>query len=235
MLGNRPRGLFISGTDTGVGKTYVAALIARSLRAAGHRVGVYKPAASGCELEHGALVSDDAVALWNAAGQPGELDRVCPQQFAAPLAPHLAARAEGRTIDKSLLVAGLDYWIGRSDVTIVEGAGGLFSPIDDDWLVAHLAAELGFPIVIVARDGLGTLHQTIATLKATHAFAPQISVAGVVLNSNCAEPDLSTETNAGELVRWIDAPLLARVEWNAREFSPAADWFGLAQAEAKKP
>ncbi|HYW79764.1 MAG TPA: dethiobiotin synthase, partial [Thermoguttaceae bacterium] len=80
-------GLFITGTDTEVGKTYVASLIARSLVASGHRVGVYKPAASGCRLEAGVLVSDDAISLWEAAGRPGDLQHVCPQCFAAPLAP----------------------------------------------------------------------------------------------------------------------------------------------------
>ena len=90
------RGLFITGTDTEIGKTYVAALIARSLVAAGHRVGVYKPAASGCSRQGDSLVSDDALALWQAAGSPGTLAEVCPQVFAAPLAPHLAAAAEGK-------------------------------------------------------------------------------------------------------------------------------------------
>jgi len=103
------RGLFITGTGTGVGKTYVAALVAESLLAMGKRVGVYKPVASGCELRDGRLQSSDAVALWEAAGRPGTLDRVCPQMFAAPLAPHLAARAEGRRVDQALLRTGLDF------------------------------------------------------------------------------------------------------------------------------
>src|SRR5688572_27332873 len=102
------RGLFITGTDTGVGKTYVAALIAGALVTAGRTVGVYKPTASGCRREGGELISDDAVALWEAAGRPGELERACPQRFAAPLAPHLAARAEGREVDAALLRSGLD-------------------------------------------------------------------------------------------------------------------------------
>ena len=73
-------------------------------------MGVYKPAASGCRREGGRLVSDDAVALWKAAGRPGELERVCPQRFLAPLAPHLAAREEGKQLDADLLRSGLDYW-----------------------------------------------------------------------------------------------------------------------------
>ena len=97
-MSRRTPGLFITGTDTGVGKTYVATLIVRSLLRAGHRVGVYKPVASGCRPERGTLVSDDALALWDAAGRPGELERVCPQRFEAPLAPPLAARAEGKEV-----------------------------------------------------------------------------------------------------------------------------------------
>src|SRR5262245_51167176 len=112
----QPRGLFITGTDTNVGKTYVAALIARSLAAAGHAVGVYKPVSSGCTRNPstGKLICPDALALWEAAGKPGELACVCPQMFEAPLAPHLAARREGRQIDVPLLRRGIDYWWARS-------------------------------------------------------------------------------------------------------------------------
>ena len=145
------RGLFITGTDTGVGKTYVAALVARALAAEGRRVGVYKPVASGCRRQGDRLVSDDALSLWEAAGRPGELERVCPQRFAAPLAPHLAARAEDARVDEEQLRRGLDYWIERSDIVIVEGVGGLMSPLTDDEYVADLAYEFGYPLVVVAQ------------------------------------------------------------------------------------
>src|SRR5262245_31815150 len=98
-MGNQARGFFVTGTDTGVDKTHVAAMMARALLAAGKRVGVYKPVASGCRNVEGELVCDDALALWEAAGRPGELSRVCPQRFVPALAPHLAARAEGREVD----------------------------------------------------------------------------------------------------------------------------------------
>src|SRR5688572_556591 len=105
LMSTKPvRGLFISGTDTNVGKTHVAAAIARDLVATGVRVGIYKPAASGCQKNlQGELVSDDALMLWEAAGRPGELSAVCPQRYAAPVAPHLAARAEGKQLDAALL------------------------------------------------------------------------------------------------------------------------------------
>src|SRR5690349_13082869 len=118
-------GLFITGTGTGVGKSYVAGLIAVSLREAGKRVGVYKPVASGCELLNGKLTSQDAIALWEAAARPGTLEHVCPQLFQAPLAPHLAARAEGKHVDRQKLREGIRYWNEASDVVLVEGAGGL--------------------------------------------------------------------------------------------------------------
>jgi dethiobiotin synthetase len=164
------RGLFITGTDTGIGKTYVAALIARSLTAAGHCVGVYKPAASGCTWQGGALVSNDALALWQAAGRPGTLAEVCPQCFAAPLAPHLAAAAEGKQLDAARLRAGLDIWLERSDVVLVEGAGGLLSPLGEEQFVADLADDLGFPLIIVARNALGTINHVLQTLIAASTF-----------------------------------------------------------------
>ena len=222
-------GLFITGTDTEVGKTYVAALIARSLCAAGHRVGVYKPAASGCREVEGELVSDDALRVWEAAGRPGELDRVCPQRFRAPLAPHLAAREEGRELDPGLLRSGIEYWRARSDVILVEGAGGLMSPLGDDEYVADLAYDLGFPLVVVARNSLGTINHTLQTLIAAAAFRDGLPIAGIVLN-HPAPPggDRSTESNRRELAARAVPPILAEVAWQAEGFDAAVDWRELA-------
>jgi len=225
-------GLFITGTDTGVGKTYVAALIARSLAAAGRRVGVYKPAASGCPRDaQGCLVSEDAVALWEAAGRPADLEHVCPQRFAAPLAPHLAARAEGREIDSGLLRRGADYWQARSEIVLVEGAGGLMSPMGGDQYVADLAQDLGFPLIVVSRNILGTINATLQTLMAASVYHGGLEVAGLVLN-HPAPPsagDLSLASNRGELAARCAPPLLAAVALGAKEFDSAVDWFRLAR------
>ncbi len=219
----------MTGTDTGVGKTYVGAMIARALRSAGCRVGVYKPAASGCRRERGRLVSDDAMALWEAAGKPGTLQRVCPQRFLAPLAPHLAAREEGRRLDRRLLRHGLEFWTGRADVVLVEGAGGLMSPLGDDDYVADLACEFGFPLVVVARNGLGTINQTLQTLIAAATFRDGLKVAGVVLNHPSPPgDDASIATNRRELVARCVPPVLAEVLWNANEFDAPVDWLALA-------
>jgi dethiobiotin synthetase len=223
------RGLFITGTDTGVGKTYVAALIAAELRAAGRAVGVYKPAASGCRIVDGRLVSDDALALWNAAGRPGTLEQVCPQMFAAPLAPHLAARAEGRTLDAALLRSGLEAWRGACDIVLVEGAGGLLAPLGDNESVADLARDFGFPLVIVARNALGTINHTLQTLVAADVHCSRLPVAGIVLNNPEPRPDdPSVASNRSELVRRAGVPILAEVAHGAAEFDTNVNWLALA-------
>jgi dethiobiotin synthetase len=224
-----PRGLFVTGTSTEVGKTYVGALIAAALVDAGHRVGVYKPAASGCRREGKSLVADDAVALWRAAGKPGDLDIVCPQRFAAPLAPHLAARAEGKQLDAALLRAGLTGWHGRCDLVIVEGAGGLMSPLGEDEYVADLAGDFGYPLVVVAANRLGVINQTLQTLITAATFRDGLPIAGVVLN-DVEEPstDESATTNLGEITRRCVPPVLAHVEFQGQTFAPPVDWFSLA-------
>jgi dethiobiotin synthetase len=231
MKRQRPAGLFVTGTDTGVGKTYVAALIARQLHQAGHRVGVYKPAASGCGRQGKRLVSDDAVALWEAAGRPGTLEAVCPQRFEAPLAPHLAARAEGRELDRRLLRTGVAYWQERSDVVLVEGAGGLMAPLGDEEYVADLACDLGYPLVVVSRNVLGMINHTLQTLITAAAFREGLPVAGIVLN-NPRRPrkDASLNTNRQELAARSIPPVLAEVRWRAASFDTAVDWLALARS-----
>ncbi len=229
------RGLFITGTDTGVGKTYVAAMIARQLAAEGRRVGVYKPTASGCRPEGDQLISDDALELWQSAGRPGSLEQVCPQRFLAPLAPPVAAQAEGRQVDACLLRSGLTYWLERSEVVLVEGVGGLFSPISAEDLVADLAADFGFPLLVVSRNVLGTINHTLLTLAAARSYRRPLRVAGIVLNCPTVPPDdQSLATNREQLARWCDAPVLAEVGWQAQKFDRPVDWFTLA-AECPAP
>jgi len=230
MPRGRVPGLFVTGTDTEVGKTYVAALLVRQLAEAGCRVGVYKPAASGCLRVGRELISPDAKRLWEAAGRPGSLDRVCPQRFAAPLAPHLAAQQEGRHLDGALLRRGLEYWQERSELIVVEGAGGLMSPLGDDEYVADLAGDFGFPLVVVARNALGAINQTLQTLIAAAAYGDGLPVAGVVLN-NPKPPgdDTSVRFNRQELAARSVPPLLAEVAFGAGRFDRPVDWRAVAR------
>ena len=224
------RGLFITGTDTDVGKTYVATLIARSLLAAGHRVGVYKPVSSGCLPGESGLVSGDALALWEGAGRPGELEQVSPQCFQAAMAPHLAARAEGRRVDAALLRGGLEYWRERSDVVVVEGVGGLMSPVADEDYNADLAAEFGYPLVVVSPNVLGTINATLQTLITASTYCDGLSVAGVVLNDvGPADDDVSRASNRDELAARCVPPILGAVAWQADALSDEVDWFALAE------
>ncbi|MFO0905347.1 MAG: dethiobiotin synthase [Pirellulales bacterium] len=220
------RGLFIAGTDTNVGKTYVAAAIARSLRDAGVAVGVYKPAASGCRWVEGRLVSDDATTLWNAAGRPESLEAVCPQVFAAPLAPHLAARAEGRELDWDRMRDGVRFWESRCEVLLVEGAGGYLSPLGDDAYVADLAMECAFPLVLVAPNVLGAINQTLQTVFVVRHYRGGLPIAGIVVNDPRlpAEPDPSRNSNVAEIARRAGVPIVTTLAHGGGGFSPPVEW-----------
>ncbi len=246
-MSDRTRGLFITGTNTEVGKTYVTALIARDLLRAGHRVGVYKPAASGCRKVDGRLLADDAVALWEAAGRPGRLQDVCPQCFEAPLAPHLAAAAEGKRLDEGLLVSGIEAWGDCCDVILVEGVGGLMSPLGRGIYVATLAQRFGFPLIVVVPNALGMINQTLQTVIAAQCFGDNVlqrktlKVAGVVLNTpspvsdsasdaaDDAAVDISRGSNRHELSIHCGPPILAEVAWQSERFDTNVDWLALAR------
>jgi dethiobiotin synthetase len=221
------RGYLITGTDTNVGKTTVTAAWACELAKTGQKVGVYKPVASGCAINPcGQLISDDAQQLWEAAGRPLSLSQVCPQRFIAPLAPYLAAQAEGRAIDDALLMQGLDVWRTWADVTLVEGAGGLFSPLTEHSTVLDYASQVNWPIIIVAVNRIGVIHQVLATLTAARAKAPELTIAGVILNRTTAisaEQDPSLFSNRTELAKWINVPILGelvhgaeQIEWTSQ-------------------
>ena len=229
MIKKPPRGLFVTGTDTEVGKTYVASLIAKSLVAAGHRVGVYKPVASDCVMMGTQLVAEDAVALWEAAGQPLDLDAVCPQRFKATIAPHLAAKSEGKQINPEKLRSGIEAWADQCDIIEVEGAGGLMCPVGDDEYAADLAHEFGYPLVIVAPNVLGVINQTLQTLITAACYRDGLNVAGIVLNdSQSFIGDPSTETNRNEIASRAIPPILGRVAYEAEQFDEEIDWFDLA-------
>jgi dethiobiotin synthetase len=230
MIQKPPNGLFVTGTSTESGKTFVAALICRALLQEGRRVGVYKPASSDCVRIGGEIISEDAAVLWEAAGRPFTLDAVCPQRFQAPLAPHLAAKAEGRAIDSQLLREGLIPWREHADVMVCEGAGGLMSPIGDDEFVADLAIDIGYPLVIVVPNVLGCINYTMQTLIAAACYREGLPVAGIVITyPEGFRGDMSTNTNVEEIARRSVAPVLASVPFGAEAFDRPVDWFALSQ------
>jgi dethiobiotin synthetase len=170
------RGCFVSGTDTGVGKTVVGRTLVAALRARGVDVGVLKPIETGV----GAAGPADALALRAAAGVNDPLDAICPQRFALPAAPTVAAAAEGRRVDLDAVQQAFEAIAARRDFTLVEGAGGLLVPAAEGVTMADLAARFGLPLLVVARAALGTINHTLLTLEA--AAARKLELVGVVIS-----------------------------------------------------
>lgn len=200
-------GLFITGTDTEIGKTYVTCLIAREAASRGVRVGVYKPACSGSVS---GPVWEDVEALFESLGGRYEKDRICPQRFSAPLAPPVAARREGRTVDGELLRSGAAWWEGRVELLLVEGVGGLLSPLTETESVADLAGDLGYPLIVVAGRGLGTINHTLLTVEAARQRG--LAVAGILFNE--VDPPRGSpaeETNPAEVAARCEVPVLGVV------------------------
>ncbi|MBS0262668.1 MAG: dethiobiotin synthase [Planctomycetes bacterium] len=209
-----PRGLIITGTDTGVGKTYIAAEILRAVRETGRRVGAYKPVVSGARQTPEGPVWDDIEILKEALGRKVPDEQVAPQRFLAPLAPPVAARLEGRSVDTALLRRGIEPWLEQADFIVVEGAGGLLSPLTETETLADVARDLKWPLLLVARLSLGTINHTLLTLEA--AARRNLPVAGVVLNESVpADPhDISPTTNPPELQQRCAVPVLGVVRHN---------------------
>jgi len=210
----RAGGLFVTATDTGVGKTFIACSIARNWRALGLTVAPRKPVESGCPLRDGQRFPEDAARLAAAAGLPPErLPEVNRYRLAEPLAPDLAARLEGRPLFLRDLVAAsarpADAW------RITEGAGGLYSPLSEDGLNADLAEALGDPVLLVAEDRLGTLSGCLLALEALDRRG--LKVVAVVLNRRRKDAHPAMD-NRAELNRRSGLPVLG-----IKEGVPAAE------------
>ena len=174
--------LFVAGTGTEVGKSVVAAVLARTAAASGARVAVYKPAVSG--LEDGG--ESDHALLRRASGSAQSDDQIAPYRFGPPLSPHLAAELAGVAIDPARLLDSARAAAARADLLICEGVGGLLVPLTPTWLVRDFAAELGLPLVVVAPPALGTINHTLLTLEAARSTG--LEVRAVVLSRWPAEP-----------------------------------------------
>jgi dethiobiotin synthetase len=176
----RARRVFITGTDTGVGKTWVASWLAKRLAETGLRVGVYKPVCSGAVMTPAGPVWDDVERLYDALGKAFPREWICPQTFMAPLAPPHAARLERRMVNQQLLTEGAELWEGHVDVLLIEGAGGWLSPIADGMTNADVAKSLGARVLIVGANRLGVINHTRLTVESVRRAGARL--VGVVLN-----------------------------------------------------
>lgn len=226
-------GLFITGTDTGVGKTVVAAGLAAAMIRRGIDAGVMKPIATGGIRRREGLVSEDAEFLAQATDSPDPLNLINPVIYAEPLAPSVAARRAGVPLDMDAVWRSLRLLRSRHKVMIVEGIGGLLVPLSKGYRVADMAAEFALPLVIVTRPNLGTLNHTLLTVEA--ARSRNLRIAGIVINGLDAEQaTVAEETCADELLRETRLPILTVVPQD-NETDPSRGILGEAIIEAFLP
>jgi len=223
------RGLFITGTDTGAGKTALSAALLAAIVAAGEPVRAYKPVVTGVEAAPEAITHQpnvwppDHELLADAAGM--DSNAVSPLRYAPAVSPHLAAALAGERIDPAQLL--LTARGATDQISIVEGVGGLLVPLTEDYSVRDFAIELGLPLVVAARAGLGTINHTLLTLEA--ARAAQLDVRAVVLTPWPEEPSVMERSNRETIAR------LGAVEVHGLEHLPSPDRDGLARAGARLP
>jgi dethiobiotin synthetase len=220
-----PRGVFVTATDTGVGKTVVAAALLAALRARGERVAAFKPVVTGTDEPADPQWPPDDALLASAAGMRAE--DVAAARFGPPVSPHLAAALAGAALEPAALRAAFTARTADADVVIAEGVGGLLVPLTPDYLVRDLARDLGLPLVIAARPGLGTINHTLLTVTAARAAG--LRVAGVVLTPWPAAPSALEEDNRATIAR------LGEVEVVTLPTLPHADPELLAEAGAALP
>jgi dethiobiotin synthetase len=239
------KGLFFTGTDTGVGKTLVTGGVARVLRSRGRSVRVCKPVATGAVWYEGRWLSEDTMRLAEAAGMEEERDRVTPWAFPVPAAPPVAARLAGASLEITDLLGAVQDCAQPGVPLLVEGVGGLLCPLTESATVADLALGVGFPLIVVARRSLGTLNHTLLTVEAAQRRG--LAVAGVVVSETVPPCGPADETNVEELRQRLSRlggvgcaslgiPLLAVVPHlppgrDAAEALAVVDWWRLCGGE----
>lgn len=205
---------FVVGTDTNVGKTYVASGLIQHFVDAGHQTIGMKPIASGCaQNAQGALVNEDVLALSAVSNVQAPLDLINPYQFSPAIAPHLAAEQAGVSIQSDVILQAYQQLSTMADVVIVEGAGGFLVPINAHETLADLATQFNLPIILVVGMRLGCINHALLTVEAIQARG--LTLAGWVANQ--IDPDMQMfEENLISLQQRITAPRLSVVRWQAR-------------------
>lgn len=200
-------GLFITGSDTGVGKTYVSCQLIAELRRRERSVVPRKPVESGCEMLDGKLFPADASSLLEASQSGQILEQVCPYRFAPAISPQLAARHTGTSLELKQLLDACTMNTNENDFLVVEGAGGFYSPICEGKLNADLAQALDLPLVIVVNDRLGAVNQALLTIAA--ARQRQLSISCIILNETSSQSRPALMDNLSELRSLSDSPVIS--------------------------
>lgn len=204
-----PSGIFITGTDTGIGKTIVIAALTLALKHQGFSVGVMKPVQSGFAPDD---PESDGAKLLQLTGIQDTFAEVVPYAFTPPVAPGLAAQMAGITIERDTLSAAFQHLSQKYDLILVEGAGGLMAPLGADWTIAHLAQQLDLPVLIVARPNLGTVNHTVLTTIVARQFG--LDPLGVILNEQKPlSTDPSVATNAAYIEQFAQLPVYGKLPY----------------------
>jgi len=215
-------GFFVTGTDTGVGKTYVSTGIAAALKCRGMDVGVMKPAETGCRLRSGRLMPRDALQLMKSARVKDPLSLVNPYRLRKPLAPSVAAERESKKIDPEKILKAFNVLRERHDFMIVEGAGGIMVPLSGRYTYLDLARSMGLPVLIVARPGLGTINHTLLTIAALKGR--KIPIAGIVINYALDwKPGLAEETSPAVIEKISGIRIVGILPYASRRFDSVLD------------
>jgi len=207
------RGVFVTGTDTGVGKTIVGAVIARLAAYRGIKTGIMKPVTSGCIVRDGVPVSEDAELLAYGAGIETLPREATTYLFTAPVAPSVAAEKAGSRIDLEKIAADYATLAGQCDFMVVEGAGGLMVPLAGGLLVADLVRRLGLTVIVVARPSLGTVNHTLLTCFAARQMG--LPVTGVIISGFPDQPGEAEEYAPHLIGSLSGVPLLGVFPWIA--------------------
>ena len=211
------RGLFVTGTDTGVGKSVVAAAICAGLAERGQRVAAFKPVVTGLDDPPGDWPHDHEL-LASVTGQ--EPSAVAPWRFGPPASPHLAAELDGAALEPSELLAAARRAGAWADALVCEGVGGLMVPITPGYLVRDLALDMRMPLVVAARPGLGTINHTLLTLEAARGAG--LEPIAVVMTPWPAEPSRVEESNRETVERLGGVPVAALPECTPGSLTEAA-------------
>jgi len=207
------RGVFIAGTDTGVGKTVVACAVLQGLSELGLRVAAMKPVAAGATRRRGVWHHDDVVQLRAAANVDVPLAWTNPYCFAPAVAPHIAAHEAGATLRMALIAKKYAQLAGRADVVVVEGVGGLLVPLGRRFNAADIPLRLELPVVLVVGLRLGCLNHALLTVEALQARG--LRLAGWIVNR--IDPDMARAAeNLQALRSWLKAPLLGDIAYTKK-------------------
>ncbi|MFL9709179.1 dethiobiotin synthase [Methylobacillus sp. Pita1] len=214
---HRKQAYFVTGTDTGVGKTMVSSMLVRQFAARGLRSVGMKPVASGCERQNEQLISEDVTQLLAASNVELSLSDINPYAFEPAIAPHIAAKQAGVQIDLDHILAAFERLQSQADVVIVEGAGGFYVPLDDQHDIADLAAKLGLPVILVVGMRLGCINHALLTAEAIRQRG--LALAGWVANQ--ADPRMAMlEENLQTLKQRMPATCLGLVSWQEQTDMP---------------